>query len=82
MSTDEREFLQEHFERQDKMLEEIHRAMYGEPKNEVPGVLSRLKMVELKVKKIFNERSKVIWVGGTAIAIVTGIVELIKFFYN
>lgn len=66
---------------QSQMLAEIHRAIYGEPKNEVPGALSRLKMLEIKVKRLFTERARVIWVGGTAIAIITGIVELIKFLY-
>lgn len=82
MSIEERQFLEQHFERQDRMLEEIHRAMYGEPKNEVPGVLARLKTVEIKLKKLFHDRARVIWVGSAFVVLVGAIWELAKLYFG
>lgn len=81
MSLEERQFFKDHFERQDKMLEEIHRAVYGEPKNEVPGVISRVQTLENGVKKLFSERSKIIWIGTGALGVITGLIEIFKLFF-
>lgn len=64
-----------------KLMEEvstIKRGVYGDQPNQTPGALSRIAMLEQKVKKLFSDRKKAIWVGSGAIIGVGGLVELIK----
>lgn len=58
----------------------IKRGVYGDEPNQTPGALSRITMLEVKVKKLFSDRKKVIWVGSTAVVVVGGLFKLIELF--
>lgn len=61
-----------------KKVEKMERGMYGEADNLTPGFGSRIFTLEQKVKKLFADRKKVIWVGSTAVVIIGGLIEVIK----
>lgn len=58
----------------------MNRGLYGEKENQTPGLIARMLTAEQKLRKLFSDRKKVIWVGGTAVLIAGGIVEAIKHF--
>lgn len=59
-------------------VETIERGVYGDQPNQTPGALSRITMLEQKVKKLFSDRKKVIWVGSTFVVVVGGLFKLIE----
>lgn len=59
-------------------LATIKRGLYGDQPNQTPGALSRIFTLEQKVKKLFSDRKKVIWVGSTVVIVVGGLFKLIE----
>lgn len=66
------------FDTIDDNIETLKRGVYGDQPNQTPGALSRIAMLEQKVKKLFSDRKKVIWVGSTAIVVVGALFKVLE----
>lgn len=65
-----KEYFDAKFDQLNAKMDKFDRGMYGEEENENPGVMKRLKVVEIKVAKVFNFKNRVAWIGvGVAIGV-------------
>lgn len=59
-------------------VDEMHRGLYGEKKNDTPGVIARLGMTEKNVTKLFNFKNRVLWIGSGVALGVSAVWKLVE----
>lgn len=69
-SNDLKAYFDKRFNSLDEQVDKLSRGIYGEEDNESPGVMKRLKIIEIKVAKVFNFKNRIVWIGtGVAVGV-------------